>query len=87
MNSVSNEDFDYKMDGQVNSRPTKRAQNISLADNMGNEAGEDQDINMGGSSGKGQGSTPNRGRTDDKNNRKLSCKECRRYVHTANKHY
>lgn len=25
--------------------------------------------------------TVNRGRTDDKNNRKLSCKECRRQVH------
>ena len=78
--------FDYIMDGQVNIRPTKRARNISLAGDRGNEVGEDQDINMGGLSGKGQGSTPNRGRTEDKNNRKLSCKECRRYVYITNDH-
>ena len=79
--------FDYIMDGQVNIRPTKRARNISLPGDRGNEVGEDQVINMGGSSGKGQGSTPNRGRTEDKNNRKLSCKECRRYVYPTNNHH
>ena len=38
---------------------------------------------QGGLSEKGQGSTRNRGRTGDKNNRKLSCKECRRCVYTT----
>ena len=85
--SSDKNNFLVTMDDQVNIRTTKRARNISPAGDGGNEVGKDQDISMGGMSGKGQGSTPNRGRTEDKNNRKLSCKECRRYVYPTNNHH
>lgn len=82
----------YNQDG----RPAKRPRNVSTSiagENPHLNTGPVEDLGMGmkmtttADSLKNMRlghqpptSLPNRGRTDDKNNRKLSCKECRRQV-------
>ena len=56
----------------------KRARHYEPTADKGYEV--DPEMNNGGPNGDGQGSTSMRGFAKDKNNRKLSCKECRRYV-------
>ncbi|KAF8182616.1 hypothetical protein BJ912DRAFT_928505 [Pholiota molesta] len=81
--------LDYTQDGQSPLRPTKRPRNVSFSGEvLQSQAagyGEEQEMDMGmGTGGPATrnvvptASSANRGRVDDKNNRKLSCKECRR---------
>ena len=84
----------YPPDDPHDSRPMKRARNVSVsAEQMPHSSGSGlpmEDYTMGSGMTDSQrqprsegipapGGTSNRGRVDDKNNRKLSCKECRRY--------
>lgn len=54
----------------------KRARHYSPTGDKGYEV----DLQKGGPNGDGQSLSPKRGLTKDKTNRKLSCKECHRYV-------
>ncbi|KAF8968960.1 hypothetical protein BDZ97DRAFT_1797210 [Flammula alnicola] len=81
--------LDYLQDPQHDSRPAKRARNVSFSGEISHHSSgpvEEEGMGTGGSSlrnnrSEGVQSTgvlSSRGRVDDKNNRKLSCRECRR---------
>jgi len=84
--------LDYVQDSHNDSRPSKRPRNASLSEGHAGARylGPVEGQRMGAKFGVGNfrntrvegppatAGPSNRGRVDDKNNRKLSCKECRR---------